>query len=391
MKIFGFLKKLNIFKKLNFKNSVTLFTSGYNLERNLNILCNKNIEFLSIEKINSKVAKIEILPLYENEVQVFLKGKNIEITKKKYNGILKIQKFLLSRFGILIGLFFVFCFFIIASNYVWNIEIFGNETHSSNEIITILNQNGVNLFDALNDKTNNEIEKIVFDNFDEVSMVSVVKKGTTIIINIKERLQNDEYENSEFSALVANNDGIITNIDLIQGTLLVKVGDVIRAGQDLVAPYIINSSGQQIPMEPKADIYADVWLSGESIHYDMRNIVERTGNKVLERRIEFLGKEIFSNEFKIPYEKYEIEKTETYLTENLIPIKYQLINYYEVINKIIEQSFDEVKTEKIDEAKNLAEIRMKEGEDIKSENHIITTACGKTTVSYIIVVSRKIS
>lgn len=390
MKIFRFFKKFNIFKKLNFKNSVTLFTSGYNLERTLNNLCNKNIEFMSIEKTNSKEAKIEISPLYENEVEKFFKGKNIEIKKKKYNGILKIQKFLLARFGILIGLFFVFCFFIIASNYVWNIEIFGNETHSANEIITVLNQNGVNLYDALNKKSNSEIEQIIFDNFNEVSMVSVVKKGTTIIINIKECLQNEDNIN-EFSALVANNDGIITNIELIQGTLLVKVGDIVRAGQELVAPYIINSLGQQVPMEPKADIYADVWLSGESVHYDMQNIVERTGKKVVERRIEFLGKEIFSNEFHIPYEKYEIEKIETYLTETLIPIKYQLINYYEVIYQIVEQRFDEVKTEKINEAKNLARIRVKEGEEIKSENHIITTTCGKTTVSYVIIVSRKIS
>lgn len=390
MKIFRFFKKFNIFKKLNFKNSVTLFTSGYNLERTLNNLCNKNIEFMSIEKTNSKEAKIEISPLYENEVENFFKSKNIKITEKKYNGILKIQKFLLARFGILIGLFFVFCFFIIASNYVWNIEIFGNETHSANEIITVLNQNGVNLYDALNKKSNSEIEQIIFDNFNEVSMVSVVKKGTTIIINIKECLQNEDNIN-EFSALVANNDGIITNIELIQGTLLVKVGDIVRAGQELVAPYIINSLGQQVPMEPKADIYADVWLSGESVHYDMQNIVERTGKKVVERRIEFLGKEIFSNEFHIPYEKYEIEKIETYLTETLIPIKYQLINYYEVIYQIVEQRFDEVKTEKINEAKNLARIRVKEGEEIKSENHIITTTCGKTTVSYVIIVSRKIS
>lgn len=391
MKIFKFLKKFNIFKKLNFRNSVTLFTSGYNLERNLNGLCNKKIKFISVEKENSKNAKIEISPLYEREVEEFLKGKNIEITKKKYNGILKVQKFLFSRFGILIGLFFAFCFYVISSNYVWNIEVFGNETHSSHEIIGILNQNGVNIFDSLNEKTNDEIERIVFDNFDEVSMVSVIKKGTTIIVNIKERLLNDENENEGFSALVATSDGIITEIEHIQGTLLVKVGDIIRAGQELVAPYIIDSLGQQILIEPKSNIYADVWLSGESVHYDMKNIVERTGNKITERRVEFLGKEIFANNLDIPYENYETEIIETYLTENLMPIKYQTVNYYEVIYKTIEQNFSEVQETKISEAKNLARMRMKENEEIKSENHIITTACGKTTVSYVIVVSRKIS
>jgi sporulation protein YqfD len=392
MKKFKIFKKSNILKKINLKNSVVLFVSGYNLERHLNYLCNKNIEFLTIEKIDAKNAKIEILPLYEKEVESFLKGKNFEIKKKKYNGFFKMQKFFFARFGILIGLFFAICFYIISSNYILNFEVMGNQTHSSEEIIAVLSEKGVKTFDAINKNSNEEIEQIILDNFNEVSMVSVVKKGMTIVINIKEKLLNDEHENvGNHSALIAKDDGIITEIELIQGTLLVKVGDFVRAGDELVSPYIIDSSGQRISIEPKANIFADVWLAGESVHYNVKNVVERTGNVITERKLIFLDKEIYTNKVDISFEKYEVEVVETYLSDDLLPVKYQVIHYYETQTHTVEQEFSEVEEVKILEAKNLAKLRMREGEEIKKENYVISSLLGKTVVSYSITVNRKIS
>jgi sporulation protein YqfD len=268
----------------------------------------------------------------------------------------------------------------------------GNQTHSSEEIIAVLSEKGVKTFDAINKNSNEEIEQIILDNFNEVSMVSVVKKGMTIVINIKEKLLNDEHENvGNHSALIAKDDGIITEIELIQGTLLVKVGDFVRAGDELVSPYIIDSSGQRISIEPKANIFADVWLAGESVHYNVKNVVERTGNVITERKLIFLDKEIYTNKVDISFEKYEVEVVETYLSDDLLPVKYQVIHYYETQTHTVEQEFSEVEEVKILEAKNLAKLRMREGEEIKKENYVISSLLGKTVVSYSITVNRKIS
>lgn len=385
----GFQKELKKFFKFNVKNSVELKLSGYNLERWLNLLTGKGIKFLGVKKINIKNSEIEIEPKDEKFVCSFLKGKNVEIKDKKYHGLYKICRFFLARHGILIGLALAFCFFVVASNYVWNIEIMGNEKSTNQEIISTLNENGVSIFDAINETTNEEIEKIVLDNFDEVSMVSVVKKGTTIIINIKEKLLNDEHENlGTHSALLATNDGIITEIKLIQGTLLVKVGDTIRVGDALVAPYVIDSSGHKISIQPKAEIYADVWLSGESVHYNFTEKTERTGVVQIERKMTFLNKEIFTHKNEMNFENYETEIKEEYLADYLLPIKYMTITYFETKIEKIEQSFSEVEEQKVEEAKALALMCMREGEQIKSQNYVITPANGKTTISYVVVVNR---
>lgn len=392
MKISKIFNKIKIFKKPNLNNSVILHLSGYNLERYLNSLCNKNVKILSVEKINYKNSKIEIHTFNELEVEEFLKSKGIDVAKKEYNGFAKIQKFFFTRCGVLIGLFFLFCIYVVASNYIMDIKVLGSENVSDQDIVAVLNDNGIKFFNPLNIKSNEEIKKIIMDNFDEISMVSVIKKGNTILINIKEKLLNDEHEKiGEYASLIATNDGIITHIELIQGTLLVKIGDMVKTGDCLVAPYVKDSSGEKISIEPRANVYADVWLSGESSHNEVRKIAENTGRQLTKRVVTFLNQVIYQNDIEVPFKEYEMEIIENYLSSFIIPIKYKIIKYYEIETKLFEQNFSEVELLKINEAKDLAYLRISNGEEIKSENYVISSKYGITTVSYSITVNRKIS
>lgn len=379
-------------EKRSYRRSVTLFLSGYNLERWLNVISSKNVKIFSVIKRDVKNSEIEILLSDEKYVVEFLKSKNIEIVDKKYNGTAKMGKFLIKRLGIVFGIFICFCLYIVGSRYTLKIEVVGNTQSSTEEIVNVLAENGAGILSPLNSKTNDEIERIILDNFDEISLVSVVKRGSSLIVNIKEKLLNKEYEDlDKTNSLVATEDGIITEIKLIQGTLLVKVVDTVHAGDPLVAPYVFDSSGNKISIEPKAIITADVWLSGEATFQETKQITERTGNFVTERKMTFLDKEITTTKGEIPFVYYDLETREEYLSDYILPIKYVLTTYYELQTKTIVQSFSDVESEVVEEAKNLAKSRLIDNDEIKSENHITFTRDGKTVVSYSITVQRIIS
>ncbi len=389
------MKKIKLFKKnenRSYKTTVFLTLSGYNLERYINQLSKQKIKIFSVKKNSLKDSIIEVSFFDEKRVEKFLKSKNIIVVSKKYNGFSKVINFFKFRYAILIGIFICFCFFVVASNYVLRIEVVGNERCSKEDIVKVLDDNGVKYFSPLNIKTNSEIEKIVIENFEEISMVSVVKKGSSIIINIKEKVLNDEYENLDKSqAVVAKEDGIITDIELIQGTALVKVGDVVKAGDILVAPFIIDSSGKQIPIQAKANIYANVWLNGSVTFESKKEITRRTGNHISERKMIFLNQEIVTTKVEIPYLQYELEIKEELLSDYLLPIKYITTTYFEVENVVVETDFESVKEEKIAEAKNLAKIRLKEGDNIVEENNLITEREGVFYIDYVITVLRNIA
>ena len=81
----------------------------------------------------------------------------------------------------------------------------------------------------------NQIQKV-----DRVSLVSAIIKGNTLVINIKEKVYNPEYEDKEnFKPIISVHNAIITEVTVIQGTPMVKAGQVVQKGQILVSPFVV--------------------------------------------------------------------------------------------------------------------------------------------------------
>lgn len=386
-------KEKNQKKTQKSRNScVELTISGYNIERTLNFLCSKNVEFFEVEKYNIKQARIQIRRKDKKFVKKCLEERKIEITNEKNVGFFKLTNFFKLRYGILIGLFLAFALVIVLSNFMLKIEVLGAESVDCNEIISFLNQNGVAPFKHLNSISTEQVEKLVLDNFDRVSSVSAIKKGCSIVINIKEKVINEDFEDlANLSPLLATQNGMITEINLIQGTLLVKVGDIVRVGDALVAPYTLDSNGKQIPIVPKAEITADVWLTGSCEHEENAIKKERTGESVSFRQTTLFGLPIFSNKGEVPFENYDVEIKTSYLTNYIIPIKYEEIFYFETKYVIIEKKFEEVKDSLILQAKKNALMQVSDATNIKNEDCSYSQNGNKWVVTYTVTISKNIA
>ena len=369
------------------KPYIELEICGYNLERTLNFLCCHSIEFYVVNKKDIKNASIQIKLKDKDYVCKILQEKNIEIKNEKYCGLLKAVNFYKLRWGLVVGAIIFIASLIVLTNFMFKIEVVGTENVKSEEVVSFLNSKGIKQFTHLNSISTDEVEKIILENFQEVSMVSAIKKGCCLIVNIKEKLLNNEYENTgSFTPLLATQNGIIKEITIIQGTPLVKVGDIVKVGDKLVAPYVVDSNGKQISIEPKAKISAEVWLNGQSEHAESRAIKERTGNVLKFRETSINDVVIFSTvQSKVDFKNYECEEKVSYLSETLLPIKYKEIFYFETKCVIIEEEFEKVKDAKILEAKNNALSQVK-NKKIIAENYSISKKNDKTIVNYVITV-----
>lgn len=386
-------KEKSVKKTKKSRNScIEMEISGYNIERTLNFLCSKNVEFYEVEKYNLKQARIQIKPKDKKFVKQFLAERKIEVESEKYVGLFKLSNFFKVRYGILIGLFLAISLVIVMSNFMLKIDVIGAENVDAAEIVTMLEENGVSPFTHLNSIQTEQVEKLVLQHFDKVSSVSAIKKGCTIVINIKEKVINDEFEDLEnISPLLATQNGMITDITLIQGTLLVKVGDIVKVGDPLVAPYTFDSNGKQIPIVPKAKIMADVWLTGKEEHTESYIKKERTGDFVSFRQTTLFGSPIFSNLSECPFENYDIEEKICYLTDYVIPIKYKEIFYFETKCVIIEKKFEDVKDELFAQAKKNALMQVGGDVDIKNEDCTYAQNGDKWIVTYTVTINKNIA
>ena len=167
----------------------------------------------------------------------------------------------------LVAVVFAGCMFLYSFNYIWEIEIHGNEKVSTYELMEFLE----------NQKIETGVKKDVVDcsaleyqlrqKFQDLGWVSVYMNHTKLCIEIKESLYDafefvPEEENIQYN-LVAEKDAVIYSIITRKGDALVKNGQFVKKGDILVLGQseIYDDSGavrEVLHFEADAQVYADV-------------------------------------------------------------------------------------------------------------------------------------
>lgn len=378
--------------KTNFIGGIKFEMKGVNQERSFNALI-QCCEIYNLKRTSHTNAQFCVEYKNYKKMQKKLKNLNFDIINQKKYGILSVFFSFFKKWGII---FASGCFVlgvIILSNFVFSTQFFGLEKIEKNQVISILKQNNLDGF-VLKDKINTtQIESMIKDSFDNISMVSAMIKGNTLVISIKEKVINEEYENKdEFQPLCSKYSGLVKEIKLIQGTLKVKVGDIVQVGDVLVEPYIYDSSNQKRSVEPKAEITARVWYVGRENHSSVRVESVRTGKTKKVSYLTFLNlflstppniNDIFSS--------YESKSTVVCISKfNIVPIYRHETVYYETQKVEIQESFESVKENILQKAQTKTLNLVEEYDIITKEYFNITTASNITFVEYVIEVNKRI-
>ncbi len=138
------------------------------------------------------------------------------------------------RLGVLLGVCAYFFMLLFLSNFVWNIEIVGNERISTSEISKALNELGIcegALISSVDQRTApSKLELMV----DGISWASVNIEGVKVTVNVSESIETERYDATPCN-LIASCDGVITAVEVKSGVTVVKVGQTVTKGDLLVS------------------------------------------------------------------------------------------------------------------------------------------------------------
>ncbi len=172
-------------------------------------------------------------------------------------------------------------------------------------------------------------------------------QGTNVIIEIVEADKKPEIiDENEYCNIITKSDGVITKINVQNGTALVKVGDVIKNGNIIVGGWIEGKYTGTRYVHAKADIQARVWHSKKEKMTLTQEIQEETGNVKKSYGINI-------NNFKINFPK-SIPNFENYDTINeskklkifsnfYFPIEICKTTYKELEKKTVNYTYNEAK------------------------------------------------
>ena len=208
---------------------VNISVEGYFIERFINICISKNILLWNLKRKKSSF-------LYANiGMKEFKKIKEIaKITKCR----VKIENkkglpFILHRYKkrkLFFTLLVVILLFIFSiSNFIWNIEVIGNNTIQKEEIINQVKESGLHL-GILKQKVNTkEIINNIRLQRNDIAWIGIHIKGTNAIIEVVEAEKKpDIIDENEYCNIITEKEGIITKINTQNGTALVKEGDIVK-------------------------------------------------------------------------------------------------------------------------------------------------------------------
>ena len=324
---------------------MSISVEGYFIERFINICMSKKIFLWNMKRKKASFLYANIGLKDFKQIKEIARKTKCHVTIEKKKGL----PFLMHRYQkrkLFLGLLlFVVLFILGISNFIWNIEIVGNQEIATNEILEELNENGLKTGMLKQKvKTKDIINQIRLQRHD-IAWIGIKLEGTNARVEIVEADKKPEIiDEAQYCNIVSEKEGVIHKINVQNGTALVKPGDIIKKGDLLVGGYLEGKYTGTRYVHAKADIQAKVWYSKKETMAFTNVVKEATGKKENAYGIQI-------NNFKINlpkrvpnFEKYDTinENKKLKIFSNFyFPIEFCITTYEEYTEKEITYEKDE--------------------------------------------------
>lgn len=203
---------------------------------------------------------------------------------RRERGLLRDLKKLRGRPVLLLGLPAALAAGFVFQSFVWSVEVQGNERVHPQTVVRALQELGVGVGTWAPSIDCKGIKNPLLNLVPELSWAAVNRSGGKLTVLVSER-SRPEQERPIYSAgnIVAAQDGVLTEVSVLEGMRLCKVGDTVRKGQVLVSgfeDYGLCLKG----VCAQAEIYGQTWhsmlvvtpLKEEEKRYTGREWTQRT-------------------------------------------------------------------------------------------------------------------
>lgn len=206
----------------------TISVEGYFIERFINICISKNIFLWNVKRKKSSFLFTNIAIKDFKRIRQIAKLTKCHVKIERKKGL----PFLLNRYKkrkIFIGLLIAIILIIFGiSNFVWNIEITGNTAIAQEEILSDLNEYGLKTGMLKAKVDTKEIINNIRLKRDDIAWIGIKMLGTNAVVEVVESDKKPEIINEdEYCNIISDKEGVITKINVQNGTALVKVGDIV--------------------------------------------------------------------------------------------------------------------------------------------------------------------
>ncbi len=347
---------------------IRITVEGYFIERFINICTQKNILLWNTKTIGTTIMKTNISISDFRKLHVIAKKTKCRIKIKEKKGLPFFFERYKKRKILAILLVILIATMIIISNFVWNIQIECDGEINKDEIQAILEKNGLKIGALKEELDTSKIARSIRYEREDIAWVGVSFKGTNAIVELIKAEQKPEIiQENEYCSIISDKEGIITKINVQNGTAAVKVGDLIKNGTTLVNGWLQGKYTGIRYVHAMADIEAKVWYSQKRRVYKTQNIEVSTGRQEKKYGLKLNNFEINFYKTLSKFENYDtiIETKKIKLFSDFyIPIELKTIQNYEKEKQMVTYTLEELKENNISQMEKEIEQEIGQKENI---------------------------
>ena len=343
------------------------------------------IEGFFIERLMNICIKKSILLWGSNRKKSTLLHTNVNI--KDFKKLVKIAKetkckvkiinkkglpFIFNKYRKRKIFFILLCVIIIIimglSNFIWNIEIEGNVNINKEEIVELLKQEGLSIGTFKNNiNTKDIINKIRLERND-LAWIGIDISGTNAKVKVIEADPKPEIiKDDEYCNIVATKDGIIQKVNALNGTSLVKEGDVIKKGTVIIGGWLEGKYTGIRYVHANGEVKAKIWYV-ENKKIELKQVISsKTGKHENKYSVKINNFQINFYKTLSKFKIYDtIEKTEKIkiFSDFYLPIEITTKTNYELVEETVEHTREEAKMIATQEAKKVLDEKVQDKENL---------------------------
>ncbi len=210
---------------------------GFAPQRFINLCSNKGVLLWNIEKQDAVYTMCVSLKAFYQLRPIARKTK-VRVVISERCGLPFFVPGMLKRKAFLAGCVLTVAFWILSSMFVWDIRVSGNLQVTEDVFFHFLEEEGVHTGMRRSDLNIGELEKQIRRRFPQVTWTSGRLDGVRLLIELKENDMPIPVENEEVTEhgkdLVAQYDGVITDMIVRSGVPKVSIGSEVAKGDILV-------------------------------------------------------------------------------------------------------------------------------------------------------------
>ena len=318
---------------------VVLKVEGVNISKTLDDIKDKYV-LKNIKKFGNTTTFLTIGASSCTKLIDYLKQKCYNVSVVKFSVFLRFCIFF-RKFWLQIAVF-CFCFVVLCtlSNMVLGTNFKQSDAQCNQQIGQVLKNAGV-FGKFRSDINKTQIEQQILSEVEDISLVDLSFVGCFLNINYTKKTNPTTTQQKNEGPMLAKEDGLVSRVFVVSGTLLVSAGTWVKKGQPLIADYFVDKDGNTVPCEAKGEVFVSVWQNNTTQFCEDMVLYVPTGREVESATILCFGKQIECKKPDINFEHFEQKTEEQQLVDFGLPLKVCITKTIETTPQRVHQNFED--------------------------------------------------